>query len=157
MNIQKTVFIIGLVGMFGLYSCDNNRVFEENQAINKKEWKYDEAKTFTIEIKDTTSLYTMFVNIRHNGNYRYSNLFILLGSKDPSGVTGKQLLEFKLAEENGKWLGKGIGDIFSYQIPIKKELKIGKPGKYEFTLSQEMRDNPLLYVEDIGIRIEKAN
>ena len=145
-----------ILSIFLLSACEPNRFFEENQTIESKKWKYDDAKIFYIDIKDTTAFYTVFINIRHNGNYRYSNLFLQLESKGPNAIKGKQLLEFRLAEEDGKWLGQGIGNLFSYQIPVKKDLKINKAGRYEFILTQEMRDNPLLNVEDIGIRIEKS-
>jgi len=61
-----------------------------------------------------------------------------------------------LANEKGKWLGSGIGDIYEIQIPYKKNVRFPYPGKYSFTFEQAMRIEELSFVYDVGLRIEKA-
>jgi gliding motility-associated lipoprotein GldH len=60
-----------------------------------------------------------------------------------------------LAEADGKWWGSGLGDIFSNQIKVMENVKFPRKGVYSFSVEQNMRDNPLLGIEDIGVRVEK--
>ena len=66
---------------------------------------------------------------------------------------GAQSLEFKLAEADGKWLGSGLGDIYSNQMKMMQSLKFPRKGVYSFTIEQNMRDNPLVGIEDVGVKI----
>ncbi|MBC7758415.1 MAG: gliding motility lipoprotein GldH, partial [Phormidesmis sp. FL-bin-119] len=65
--------------------------------------------------------------------------------------------EFKLALPDGEWLGSGSGNLYSYQIPLKENFKFTLKGKYVIELEQNMRDNPLDHVSDVGVRVEKVN
>ncbi len=39
---------------------------------------------------------------------------------------------------------------------VVEKIKFAKPGVYSFSFEQNMRDNPLAGIEDVGMRIEKA-
>jgi gliding motility-associated lipoprotein GldH len=53
-------------------------------------------------------------------------------------------------------LGSGSGNLYSYQIIFKTGQRFPAKGTYHFELEQNMRDNPLHEVSDMGIRVEKA-
>jgi gliding motility-associated lipoprotein GldH len=64
----------------------------------------------------------------------------------------------KLADNSGKWLGKGIGDLWDLQIPYIGGFKFAQKGKYTVSLEQAMRvENGLEGITDVGLRVEKAN
>ena len=65
--------------------------------------------------------------------------------------------EFKLAKKDGEWLGKGSGDIFTFNFPLLTNFRFAKPGKYEIEITQNMRDNPLVGISDIGITVSKQS
>ena len=62
-----------------------------------------------------------------------------------------------LADNQGKWMGKGIGDLYDYQFRFKELVLFPVKGEYSFEIEQAMRDEVLPYVTDIGIRIEKVS
>jgi gliding motility-associated lipoprotein GldH len=97
------------------------------------------------------------LNLRHTGDYKYSNIFILVHEISPEGKTITERKEVKLALPDGEWLGKGSGNLYSYQVLVKSKYRFAKKGNYVFQLEQNMRDNPLREVSDVGIRIELAN
>jgi gliding motility-associated lipoprotein GldH len=61
-----------------------------------------------------------------------------------------------LADEGGKWLGNGLGDIYDYQFPVFQKIKFPNSGFYRFELEQNMRDDTLMNVKAVGVRLEKA-
>lgn len=137
-------------------ACDDNRVFEDYQTIKDDNWYINQRPSFFVEITDTVSSHTIYFNIRHTGIYKYSNLFVLYTIQGPKAKPETQRLEFKLAELDGKWLGSGLGDVYANQIKIMENVKFPRKGVYSFTIEQNMRDNPLTGIEDVGIRIEAS-
>ena len=62
-----------------------------------------------------------------------------------------------LAEASGKWLGRGMGEIYEQrlQLQLPDSVSFHRAGTYEVALEQNMRLNPLPEVMNIGFRLEK--
>jgi aryl-alcohol dehydrogenase-like predicted oxidoreductase len=58
-------------------------------------------------------------------------------------------MEFTLQDERGKWNGKGLGDIYEYQLQYKPRIKFKQKGIYTFSLEQNMRDEVLAAVQQL--------
>jgi len=152
---MKNLFAL-LLSFLLLTACDNNRIFEENISIPNKEWKVDYIPTFEFEIQDTTLFYNFYINLRNNTDYPYSNLYLFVNSHLPDGSSATDTLEVFLANREGKWLGKGLGKIKESRFFLRQHLVFPRKGKYAIEIEQAMRTKVLTGIEDIGIRIERA-
>ncbi|MFC2097896.1 gliding motility lipoprotein GldH, partial [Bacteroidota bacterium] len=65
-------------------------------------------------------------------------------------------VEFIIADERGKWLGSGLGNVWSNQIQYKRNIKFRTAGQYIFTIQQGMRIKVLPSIKNIGLRIETS-
>lgn len=137
-----------------LLGCNENVVFEKSTSINNSWNRYDTA-IFFVEVDDTINPHNFFINIRNNNLYEYSNLYVFLHTSLPNGITTHDTLEFILADKQGKWLGKGVGKIMENDILLRNRLVFPETGNYVFKIEQGMRDEDLVGIENIGIRIEK--
>ncbi|RBL93423.1 gliding motility lipoprotein GldH [Chitinophaga flava] len=134
-------------------------VYEKNLEIPGHNWTYDYQPSFEVNIlpEDTANLYDIYVNVRHTDAYPYSNIWLLVGTRYPNdSISKEQRVELPLADINGKWHGNGIDDIYEHRVLIQQKALFNKPGTYKFTFEQNMRQNPLPHVMNIGLRIEKA-
>lgn len=138
------------------YACSTDVVYNENRTIDKKGWFKNDIARFDIEIDDSLATYDYYINIRHTVDYRYSNLYIFMNTTYPNGNTGRDTVEFVLADKSGKWFGNGWGDLKEISIPIVKEMKFPLKGAYTFQIQQAMRIDTLKEINDIGIRIEHS-
>src|SRR5690606_23067800 len=102
---------------------------------------------FDVEISDTTAPYSMQLNLRHTGEYKYSNLFLMIHIIGPDKDTTSNRYEFTLAAPDGRWLGDGSGNIYSYRIPFNDSARFGHSGSYNIQLEQNMRDPVLKGIE----------
>lgn len=118
-------------------------------------WKESEKPTFQFNITDTTSLYNIFFVIRHQDAYRYNNVWVNITVKSPVD-TSQVRREFILSNNTQGWLGSGMDDIFEHRISFNNKPATLKKGTYTFTLQQAMREDPLEYIMNVGIRVEKA-
>ena len=118
-------FILFTATMFVLIfnSCDPQRVYEKNIRIPDGIWAYDNTVRFEVLVEDTSSSHNLYVNVRNSSLYPTSNLYMFISTTAPSGLTLKDTLEVILADDRGKWLGSGLGDIWDLQ-QIYKEIKM---------------------------------
>jgi gliding motility-associated lipoprotein GldH len=69
--------------------------------------------------------------------------------------TQKKQFQIELADQTGRWLGKGMSNLISYEKPLLLKIPLRK-GHYTFKLSQNMREDLLSGVSDVGIKVEKG-
>ena len=140
-----------------LFACDKNRVFETYKPVTGKGWHKDSVMTFTIPVKDTLSNHNLYINIRNDINYKYSNLWLFVALEQPGGVIAKDTFELVLADPAGKWLGEGIAGIKTSMLVYKRNVFFPVTGEYKFTIRQGMRETVLPHLTDVGVRVEKVN
>jgi gliding motility-associated lipoprotein GldH len=135
---------------------DPNRIMDENISIANHNWSYGNKVKLNVKIEDPSAEYTLYFNVRVSADYKYSNMFVLIHERgDPGKKASSTRYELKLASATGEWLGKGSGSMYSYQIPFKTNYRFPAKGNYKFEIEQNMRDNPLRAVSDVGLRVEK--
>lgn len=138
-----------------ILSCDKNCIFEDNINLPGHIWNRENLLNFNVEISDTVNSHNIYVNIRNGGQYQYSNLYLFIKTVSPSGQWIRDTVECALADQKGRWLGSGLGDIFALQIPYKQNIRFPYAGIYSFELEQAMRTKELKHIFDIGLRVEK--
>lgn len=139
-----------------LSACDSGRIFEQNTTIPESGWDSSNVVKFNVDIKDPAAATNFYVNVRNADGYPYSNLFLFIKTKFPNGKQATDTLECILADEKGKWIGKGLGDIYDNQIPFKRNVRFPMAGVYTFEIEQGMRSRNIPLIMDVGLRIEKA-
>lgn len=155
MNSSVLKFFSFFALVFFISSCDQKRVFEKNTPISEGIWNMDEKPSFEIDVKDTISSHSFYINLRNSGAYPYSNIFVFVETLFPDSSKARDTVECFLADNAGKWLGKGSGDIWDNQILFKKGVVFPRSGQYKFILQHGMRTDELKEIMDVGLRIEK--
>jgi len=147
--------VLGLVCMLLLSCRDNSVLVNVYQKTTNLQWAYIDKVRIPVKVKDTLTGYTLYLNLRHTTDYKYSNVFVLIHQTNPDGVKFSERKEFTLAVPDGAWLGAGSGGLYNHQIPFRMDYHFPEKGTYIFELEQNMRDNPLHNISDVGLRIEK--
>lgn len=153
--LRDTVLPLLLGGIL-LYSCDPGRIFEKNTRIPDGIWDRNNPVSFEVVVEDTVTAHNLYINVRNTGMYPFSNLYLFITTKAPSGHIIKDTVQIILADERGKWLGKGLGDIWDNRKLYKEQVRFAQKGKYVFVFEQAMRSEKLPFILDTGLRIEKA-
>ena len=136
--------------------ADKGAVIDQNIEITGHNWTYLNKVKFTFKIDDEKIPYNLYMNLRVTADYKYSNLFVLITQKGPDKKPEIKRYELKLASKDGEWLGEGSGNLYSYQLPFRTDYKFAVKGLYTVYIEQNMRNNPLHEVSDVGLRVEKA-
>ena len=161
-NSKRLILILGVFLVF--ISCDSNRVFDEYKSLENNSWPQAESIKFRAEITDTISRNNLYVTIRNNKLYPYSNLFLITNVIFPNGKKIVDTLQYEMTDKNGKFLGQGISEIKHSKLLLKENIIFPISGQYSFSIWQAMRKNgevngvsQLQGISDVGLRIEKVN
>lgn len=141
-----------------LGSCNSNRLYEDNVEFKDRTWKVIEEPRYEFSVADTAERYNIYYNVRNSLDYPYARIFITCHLYDS---TGKELVK-KLVnndlfdQKTGQPFGNsGLGDLYDHQFPVVEKYRFGYPGKYSMKLDQFMRQDTLVGVIAVGIRVEK--
>lgn len=136
-------------------------VFDEYKTVGKS-WNKDTIVSFEFEQKDTTGLVNMFVNLRENSAFPFSNLFLIVALEHPSKKTVIDTLEYQMADSQGELLGAGFTDTKESKLFYKERYKFNESGNYKVYIQQALRYNgkvtgveQLDGITEVGFRIEK--
>jgi gliding motility-associated lipoprotein GldH len=152
---MKKAGLIAVVFLLCL-SCDRQRVYEQFISIKDKTWDNTEILNFNVDIEDTVSAHNVYISVRNTGQYEYSNLYLFVTAVSPNGSRTTDTTEITLADERGKWLGKGSASIYTLYYPFRKNVRFPARGIYQFHIEQGMWIKDLKHINDIGLRIERA-
>jgi gliding motility-associated lipoprotein GldH len=156
-GIFKNPFLIFFSCILLVNGCDSNIVCTDSATIPGETWKLDNVIQFSAMMSDTTNSFNIYFTLRTGTSYPYRNIWLFTKTTAPSGRILTDTLEYMLADEKGKWYGKGFGDIHELNLPFRTEVYFPEKGLYTFNVRHGMRIEDLKGVYDLGFRIEKAN
>ena len=151
----SAIGFIALVLMSSLFSSckPTNDLFEKTQLFSNFSWDSKQKLNFGFDISDTNAYYKIYFVFRHQDAYNFQNIWLDVAIQQPDTLVSIRR-SFTLSD-NTKWLGTSMDDIIEYRIPFSESGTKLKKGKYNFTLTNIMREDPLQHVLQAGIRIEK--
>jgi gliding motility-associated lipoprotein GldH len=153
---QLSVFLFPLLL---LTACTPIDLYERVAAIPGQAWQSSYKPSFTFDIQDTAADYRLFLILRHNNQYNYNNIWLNVYRKKPDGTVSKVPYELQLATNERGWLAEGMDDLYEHRIPLtppaNDSFYFNRSGAYTFTIEQIMREDPLLSILNVGLRIER--
>ncbi|MFC4816397.1 MULTISPECIES: gliding motility lipoprotein GldH [unclassified Flavobacterium] len=143
-----------------LVSCDESQVFDEYKTIEDG-WHKDSIITFDFEQKASNIPVNLFLNVRNNNDYEFSNLFLIVKMEQPKGKIKVDTLEYQMANADGTLMGEGWSDIKENKLWYKENMSFPEDGKYKVSIQQAVRQTGkvkgverLNGITEIGFRIE---
>ncbi len=151
---KNNVLIITFL-LFFVVACNNNSVYKESVDIPNSIWNMNNTIKLQAHIDDIELEYNLDISIRHAEFYPAQNLWLFIKTTAPSGEFQRDTVECILADENYRWKGKGLGQIWDVKVPFKRGIKFIEKGDYSFEIQHGMRMEQLPQVMKIGIQIDK--
>lgn len=142
--------------LFMLQSCGTLDVYEKTVFFSDHQWKGSNKCSFNFDITDTTSLYNIYIVLRHEDAYHFNNIWLRVTTQAPRDSALVQMIDVPLADNKKGWLGTGMDDVIDHRARITRSPVRLRKGNYLFTLQQNMREEPLQFVLNAGIRVEKV-
>ena len=151
----KAIFFLALSIIF-LNSCGDLPIASSSIEVDPDGWNYIDPISFEWDVVDLDLRYNAFIDIRHNADYPYSNLYLFLDFTFPNGKQRKDTLACILADQRGRWYGSGLGDIIDHRVSFRENFEFPINGKYRLKVAHGMRQDLLPGITDLGFRLEKS-
>lgn len=141
-------------------SCDSGSVYSSFKSI-KDGWKEGEEVSFIFKAPDSIKQYDLFVYVRNDENYDFSNLFLIVNMNFPNGDQVVDTLQYDMAAPDGTWLGEGFTSLKESKLWYKEKIRFPLNGEYNIQIQHAMRINGMVEgikalegIKDIGFEIE---
>lgn len=152
--------MLAMVLMF--FSCKDTAVMDTYLSTGN-EWDRKDVKIFEFTAEDSLQKYNLFINLRADYQYPYSNIYLIVKMHSPNGKSWVDTLQYPMATPSGELLGNGLTDLKESQLWFKSNYNFSNKGLYKIEIEHAMRnaksekgDEKLPGVSDVGLRIEKA-
>ena len=157
---NKSLFL--LLALILTISCNDISEFNNYKTVADSSWKSGKKISFFFQIKDTILPKNLFINIRSNKEYSFSNLYLITEFKFPNNSLVVDTLQYEMADGSGKFLGNGFSAIKENKLFYKEHKVFPVSGNYTLEIRHAMRKNgainaieSLSGIQDIGFSIEK--
>jgi len=126
-------------------------------------WKKNEVVTFDFKVPEDKTNYNLFLLLRHNNNYSFSNIFLITELQLANSSILSDTLEYWLSEPSGKWLGEKSLSLVEHKLLFKRDINLIKDSINYLSIRNSMRLNnvisPIENLEnilDLGLLIEPS-
>ncbi len=86
-------------------------------------WHKTLSVAFTPEYADSSLTYDIALAVRHNNDYQYSNLSLVVDLIDSVKNVSRSNIDFELSDGYGNWKGSGFGAIYQSSVVIAQGVR----------------------------------
>lgn len=154
-------FVILLVISLSFTKCEQEKGYSAYQSIGEEGLG---TSPIIFEIPENvldTLRKNIFLRLRNNNNYQYSNIFLIVSLTAGEQQITNDTLEYLMASPEGKWLGKGFLEVKESKLWWKESVIFPEERPIKINISQAVRNNNvksgvenLKGIVSVGISIE---
>lgn len=149
--MKVRLLLILAVGFLAAACVDHESYYGEFRSIDPDGWAYDSPVAFAPELRDSAVTGNLALSVRHTNRYPYSNIYVEVSVND-SVSSRRDTFNIVLADEFGRWFGRGIGTDFQLSDTLYRGLTLTSPAK--ISVRHVMRADLLPDIEQIGITFD---
>lgn len=152
--VKNLILILFSMALAVLTSCRQIDITEKVADIPQHAWRKKYQAIIELEIKDS-AVYNLYFIVRHSEKYRFSSILTNLTIRDTANRFITSLnLNAPLVKKDGSWSGISMDDLYETRLPVNYPLWL-RPGWYRFIFRQQMLEDPLNHVLNVGLGFNK--
>ena len=137
----------------GLLACNDDVYYKQSYGVADGNWSYDESLTFIFEVNDTEAYYDLILDIEHDIEYLYENVYVKIHTTFPSGEKVTDQVSLQLADALDQWEGKCSGSSCKVSILLQNRIFFKEAGTHKIEIEQYNRVDPLIGIEELTLKI----
>lgn len=147
-SLFRLVLMAGLLTLAA--SCSDGSVYSSRfETIVPSGWVKDKPLEFDLPDSLPASSFDIELDVRHNNNYAYRNLWVTVDYVAHRQVVASDTVNLELADKYGNWYGSGLGQLFQYGMTIRRNVPVGQYEKV--ILWHTMRCDTVEHISDVGV------
>ncbi|MBQ9340156.1 MAG: gliding motility lipoprotein GldH [Paludibacteraceae bacterium] len=154
---RQASYIITIALLSILCSCTRGVMYSHYENVPCDGWHADSVLKYDICPTDSVSPYIIAIDIRHNEQYPFQNIWLFADLYADSVFVQRDTLEYYLADHRGEWLGSGFGRLKNMSCLWLSNTTLPPADTMHIYISHGMRCDTLTGVEAVGVTIEEQN
>ena len=165
--------LIGILFLLVLCSCEQTALYERSYTFKKNMWEQNVKPRFVVDITEPGKEHVFVLTLRTTTDYKYSNLWVFLNTKNPKGETTREPVEIAVTHDDGSWVGKKTGTIVETEVvfirskegqlevfdrpgspPRMLKCSLAEAGKHTFMIEQGITQMAIDEVLDLTFLVE---
>ena len=149
--------IIILISILAMSSCQNREIYYHFKEIKGGEWSKNDTLHFEIDssLINPGEIYNITVELGYSANYPYQNLWLYSIDNLTDSHSTLYSHQYLLADSFGRWYGSGFGALYQLTLPYKEAVSFKERRSLHIKIIHGMRDEPLVGIEKLGVKVEK--
>ena len=148
------LFVLLTLGGLLCASCGNPPWMAESHQIDMNGWSSEAPLHFSWDVESADQSFDLVLDVRHSQKYPFSNLYLFCTYQFPNGKTRVDTIECTLADDLGKWRGRGFGDLVEQRFMLHQGISFPSSGQHGMRIIHGMRQDPISGIASIGLRLE---
>ena len=141
---------------WGLVStCGEEHYYRQSVTFPENQWALADTIDFAMDITDTTAKYDIMLDILHEPDYAYQNIYIKILTKFPDGETLEQTLSVDLADSKGQWYGECNRNSCNVRIVLQKQAIFDRIGGHLFKIIPYMRSDTVRGIQGVSMLLDQ--
>ena len=144
--------------IIGLSACQREgRIYIEHQDLSPElEWLKKDAREFKVPINDNSVAYNMSISFRYIYDFQYQFAKVKVTEISPNGKETVKEYDLKVQDDKGDYIGEVAYDIWDSEHLVETNKKYAETGSYTYIIEQNMPIDPLNFVMEIGLILDKV-
>ena len=134
-------------------ACGPDYIYEKKYEFDKG-WSYADSLFFKVSIKDTLSIYNLYLDVNHIDAYPYQNMYVRIHTTFPDQQKLTERVSITMAKKTGEWVGECTSENCRLRINIQEGAFFNQSGEYIFMVEQFMRHDTLSSIKAVALAIE---
>lgn len=148
--------ILALLILVSFCACTDDFVYQAEEVLDSEVWTYEKNLTFELQAPDSSNWYDLELDVRHNQDFSFQNLYLEVETGFPSDTSFTDVINLDLAMISGQWLGKCSSQKCSIPFLLKKRFRFEELGTYSFNFAQASRLDSLAGIHSFQLSLRKA-
>ena len=144
-----------------LVSCESDSGYTNYKSLTKDGFSSSPIVFNIPENVIDSGIKNLFIRLRNDNNYLYSNIFLIASVQAGNDVIFKDTLEYAMANPDGSWIGKGFTEVKDSKLWWKEGIVFPKERPISISIGQAVRSfgkekgvSRLKGIQSVGISIE---
>ena len=150
--MKNRFWIHTLLLLLACTACNFSSTREKYKMLADEVWERDSNYRFEFDITQP-GRYLMSTCVRHTTAYKQRNISCYLTISYRGSELNSINTDVLMADENGQWIGQGLGGLKTVVQPIKEIFHFDSTGIYTVEVRHRMKDKQLKGIKNIGIKI----
>ena len=155
LKIQTVLSIMFISGLF-LSGCNDKQVYKEIQNMPNKSWTKENVLTFKPNMEADKQKHHIQLLVRHIYGFALTEFQIHTEIETPSGKQIEKTITAEVMDEKREYKSDCLGDYCDLEVSVYDNFTFEETGVYTFKFTQLADLNPLPYILDIGLLIQKT-